>query len=132
MTELYWKAAAGVLVALILILTLGKQEKDLALLLGMLVCVMTGMTALRILDPVLEFLYRLQDLSRMSGPVLKALLKITGIGLVTELTGALCQDSGSAGLARGMQLLGAAVILSLSLPVFETLLDVIRQILGEL
>ena len=64
--------------------------------------------------------------------VLEILLKIVGIGLVSEIAEMICKDSGNASLARGMELLGSAVILSLSLPILETFLDLIQRILGEI
>lgn len=128
----FWKAAAGILTAVILVLTLGKQEKDLALMLTMMVCAMAAMTAFSFLEPVVSFLYHLEELGDLQSGVLATLLKITGIGLVTELSGRICQDSGNTSLARGMELLGSAVILYLSLPILETLLDLIQKILGGL
>lgn len=128
----FWKAAAGILIAVVLVLAVGKQEKDLALMLTMAVCVMAVLVALSFLEPVISFLYRLEELGDLQSGVLAALLKIVGIGLVTEIAEMICQDSGNASLARGMQLLGSAVILFLSLPVLETFLDLIQQILGEL
>lgn len=128
----FWKAAAGILTAVILVLTLGKQEKDLALMLTMMVCAMAAMTAFSFLEPVVAFLYHLEELGDLQSGVLATLLKITGIGLVTELSGRICQDSGNTSLARGMELLGSAVILYLSLPILETLLDLIQKILGGL
>ena len=118
--------------ALILAGALGKQEKDLALMLCMSVCVMTMTAAFSILEPVLEFFRDLERLGDFRSETLTALLKITGIGLVSEIAGNLCADSGNAALERGIRLLGTAVILSLSLPILETLLDLIQIILGEL
>ena len=132
MTALFWKAAAGVLVAAVLVLAMGKQEKDLALLLTMAVCAMTAAAGFSVLEPVLEFLHRLEQLGDLQSGVLNTLLKIAGIGLVTEIAGMICKDSGNASLAQAMQLLGTAVILSLSLPILETLLELIQSILGAL
>ena len=42
----FWKAAAGILTAVVLVLAVGKQEKDLALMLTMAVCVMAVGAAL--------------------------------------------------------------------------------------
>lgn len=118
--------------AVVLVLAVEKQEKDLALMLTMAVCAMAAATAFSFLEPVISFLYRLEALGDLQGGVLETLLKIVGIGLVTEITGMICQDSGNSSLARGMELLGCAVVLFLSLPILETLLDLIQRILEEL
>ena len=129
---LFWKTVAGILISVILILTVGRQEKDLALMLGMAACVMTVTAAFSFLEPVLDFLYRLEQMGDLQSGVLGILLKIVGIGLVSEIAGMILTDSGNASLAKGMQLLGSAVILSLSLPILEMLLELVQRILGEL
>ena len=121
----FWKAAAGILTAVVLVLAVGKQEKDLALMLTMAVCVMAVGAALSFLEPVISFLYRLEELGDLQSGVLE-------IGLVSEIAEMICKDSGNASLAKGMELLGSAVILSLSLPILETFLDLIQRILGEI
>ena len=129
---LFWKAAAGLLIAGVLVLTVGRQEKDLSLLLGMGACIMAVTAGLSFLEPVLSFLRRLEELADLQTGVLPVLLKITGIGLVSEVGAVVLSDSGNASLARGLQLLGSCVILWLSLPVFEALLELVQRILGEL
>ena len=129
---LFWKTAAGILIAVVLVLAVGKQEKDIALLLTMAVTIMAALAAFTYLEPVLDFLYRLEQLGDLQSGVLGTLLKITGISLVTELAGMICRDSGNSALAQGMQLLGSSVILSLSLPILETLLNLIQMIMEEL
>ena len=129
---LFWKTTAGILVAVILILTLGKQEKDLAMMLGMAVCIIVGTGALAVLEQVLDFLYRLSELTGLHSDMTEILIKITGIGMVSELARMICTDSGNSALAQGMHLMGTAMILLMSLPVLESLLDLMQQILGEL
>lgn len=129
---LFWKAAAGILITAILVITVGKQEKDLALLLTMAACVMTAIIVFSFLEPVMDFLHRLEKLGDLQVGILGALLKITGIGLTAEIAGMICRDSGNTSLENGIRLLGTAVILSLSLPIQESLLDLVQRILGEL
>ncbi len=130
--DLYWKTVGGILIALVLILAVGKQQQDLALLLGMMTCVLAVGIAFVYLEPVLDFLYRLEQLGDLQTGILQTLLKILGIGLTSQIAGLICQDSGNASLARGMELLGTSAVLLLSLPIFETLLELVLQILGDL
>lgn len=130
--ELFLKAAAGTLLTLVLTLTVGKQEKDIALLLGIAVCCMLAVLALSSLRPVLDFLYRLEAVGNLQEYGLGTLLKMVGIGLISELVAGLCQDAGNGSLGKQVQFLGTAVILRLSLPLLETLLDLMERLLGEL
>lgn len=127
---LFWKAAAGILIALILGIVLGKQEKDISLMLSMVVCAMAAVIALHYLEPVLDMLRELEALGELGGDMLSILLKAMGIGLVAELAGMICADGGNTALGKTMQLVGSAVVLWLSLPILNAFLSLIQQILG--
>ena len=129
---LFWKAAGAVLIAVVLGLSLGKQEKDFAVLLTLAVCCMVMAIAVSYLEPVLDFLRELEALGDLQGDMLGVLLKAVGIGLVAEFAGMVCTDAGNGSLGKQLQMLGSAAILYLSIPIFSALLSLIQEILGEL
>lgn len=118
--------------AAVLIITVEKQEKDIGLVLTMTVSVMAALAGLTLLKPVLAFLYQLEELGDLQAGVLNILLKATGIGLVSELAAGICRDGGNTALAQAVKTLGVMTILSLSLPILETLIALIQTVLGEL
>ena len=128
---LFWKAAAGALITVILGLVLGKQSKDLGLILTMAACSMVCILALTYLEPVLEFLRELEAFSDLQNDMLGILLKAAGIGLVSEIAALICTDGGNASLGKALQMLGMGVILCLSLPIMRTMLELISKILRE-
>lgn len=128
---IFWKAAAAALITVVLGLALGKQEKDISTMLTMAVCCMVTVAAVTYLEPVLDFLRELESIGDLQGDFLGILLKSLGIGLVAEIAGMVCTDAGNGSLGKTVQMLGGAVILYLSLPVFRSLLELIRKILGE-
>lgn len=130
--DLFWKITAVILLALILGLVLGKQQKDLSVLFVIAVCCMAGMSALSFLEPVLDFLYELKALMRVEDGLITVLVKIVGIGLVAELISVICADAGSGSLGKSLQFAASAAILYLSIPMFHTVFSVIREILGVL
>lgn len=130
--ELFWKCTAGILISVVLTLTIGKKEQDMSLLLNMVVCCMTTWAAFSILEPVLDFVYELEKMGDLRSDTLGVLLKIVGVGLASEMAGMICRDAGCGSMGKGMQLLGSALILHLSIPIFRTLMDLIREILGGL
>ena len=130
--ELFFQAAAAALLAVILGLALEKQGKDMALLLTVAVCCMLMTAAVSYLRPVLTFLDQLQTIGKLNGSMVATLFKILGIGILTEVSAMVCGDAGNASLGKALQLLGAAVILWLSIPVFTALIELIQQILGAL
>ena len=129
---IFWKAAAAALITVILGLALGKQEKDIGVILCIAVCCMITVSALVYLEPVLEFLRELEGLGNLQGDFLGILLKVFGIGLVAEIASTVCADAGNSSLGKTLYSLGSAVILYLSLPVFREMLNLLRRILEEI
>ena len=125
---LYWKAVAAVLLAVVLIWTLRRQE--MGVLLGMAVCAMVMVVAMAYLGPVLELVETLQELGGLDEELTSILLKSVGIGLVTEIAGLICDDSGNASLGKSLQLLGTVAILWLSVPLFTSLLELIQEMMA--
>ncbi len=128
----FFQIIAGVLIAVILGLSLSKQGKDITLLLGIAVCCMVLSSAIVYLRPVMEFIHRLQDIGEFDSDAMGIILKAVGIGLVSELSALICTDSGNAAMAKTIQILAGSVVLWLSLPLMNTMIDLIQKILGEL
>lgn len=127
--EQFLQAAAAVLLAVVLCLTLGKQGKDMAVLLAMGVCCMVMVIAMRYLEPVVEFLEKLEFLGDLNGEMVGSLFKIVGIGILTEIAAMVCTDSGNGSMGKSLQILGSSVILWLSIPILTALIELIQDIL---
>lgn len=127
----FWQGAAAVLLAVVLVLALGKQGKEAGLLLTLAVCCMLGVLALSYLEPVVALVHRLQDMTGLDSEMLQILLKAVGIGIIGEIVGLICTDAGNAALGKALQLLSAAVILWLSIPLINALLELLQEMLGE-
>lgn len=123
------KAAAGALIAAMLGIILQRQGKEYALVLVLAVSVMGACLVLTYIRPVISFLEQLSELGNLDSEILKILLKAVGVGLIGEIAGTICADSGNASLGKMLQLLGAAVILWLSLPILQQVMDLIGDVL---
>ena len=130
--SVYLKACGAVLIGVILILIIGKNSKDLALVLAATVCVMVALTAMEYIRPVLEFLTKLEDLGNLDHSMIRILLKVAGIGLITEICSLVCADSGNTSVGKVMKLLGGSVMIWLSLPLYTILIELLQRILGAL
>ena len=128
--ELYWKTTAAVLLAVVMILMLGRQ--DMGMLLALVVCAMAAIAALDYLEPVRELLKTLERMGNLDGDMIRILLKAVGIGLLTEISAMVCADSGKGSLGKMLQLLGTAAVLWMSIPLFTALLELIQEILNWL
>ena len=130
--DLFLKAVAAALITSVVGLVLEKQGKDMFLLLTLAACAIIGAVAFAYLYPVISFIRKLANMTTLNLELLAVILKTVGIGMVGELAGLVCTDAGNAALAKTIQILTTAMILWLSIPLFESLLDLVQTILGEL
>lgn len=128
----FLKTVSGIMIAVVLYQLLSKRDKDIALLLTMLVCSMVAITAVYFLEPVIDFVGQLHTIAELDNQMLEIMLKTVGIGLLAEIVGHICTDAGNNALAKVVQLLATAVILWLALPLFSGLLELLENILGEI
>ena len=130
--DMFIRATAGILVAVVLGMTLAKQGKDISLLLVIAVCCMIFTACGHYLAQVVSFLEKLQAIGQLNSEILTVLMKATGIGILSELTGHICADAGNASLGKALQILSVTVILWLALPLFSELLTLTEEILGNI
>ena len=128
----FWKTTSIVLLTVILGLAVGKTERDISAVLSLVAACIAAGVAVTILEPVLNYLWELQRLYDLPEGLVSVLLKAVGIALVAELSSAVCADAGNALLGRMLQILGGAVVLSLSVPMFRTLMTIIKEMIGGL
>ncbi len=127
--ELFWKAAAAVLIALILALSIGKRDISTVLILA--VCCMVGIASKTYLEPVLDLLRQLETIAGLENEYLKVIVKAVGIALVSEIAGCLCADAGNGSMGKTLQILGSVAILYLSIPIIQAFIKLIEEILGN-
>lgn len=130
--EGFIQAAAAVLLALILIMSLRCQGKDMGLLLSIFVCCTLGCLAAAYLQPVMAFLQRLQNIGSLDHEMLTTLLKVVGIAFLSEILSLVCADAGNGALGKGVQFLSVAVILWLSIPMLNALLELVESTLEKI
>lgn len=128
----FWQGISLSLIAVILVIAMGKNSGELSVVLILAAGCMIGIYALSYLQPVLNLLERLQQLSGIAGQTMKILLKAVGVGMVTELAHMICNDAGNTAIGKTVQILGAAVMLWLSIPLMEQMLDMVENVMGKL
>lgn len=129
--DIFIKAVAAVLITAVVCLVLSKQGKDFSLLLAIAVSCMVFVTAVTYLKPVFELIQRVSQLGQLNSQMLSILLKTVGIALLAEITELVCKDTGNSALGKALQILAIAVILWLSIPLFNELLDLMESIFNN-
>ena len=127
--ETFVKVSACALITLVLSLVLAKQQKEISVLLNIAVCSIFTVVSLKLLEPLLDFLLVLEDTTDLDSNLVRILLKSTGIGFMGEIISTICTDAGNAALGKIVQVLSSVLILCLSIPLFETVLNLVQEIL---
>lgn len=127
----YLRFAAAAIIGLILVLVVGRQSRDLGMLLSLAVCVLLALGAMEFLEPVMELLNELKRLGELDGGAVGILLRCAGIGMISELAGLLCADAGEGAMGKALQICANAAILWLSLPLLRQVLTMIGEVLAK-
>lgn len=128
----FWQGLCLIILTVILTLLLGKQGAEMSVLISIACCCLVGMLAFGYLKDVIDFMQRLRSISKMDEGLIHVLLKVVGVGLIGEFSALICDDSGNAAQGKAVRLLTSAVIMWLSIPVLESLLDLLEKMLGKL
>ncbi len=129
MMDSFWKATACALITAVLYLVISKRDKDLATLLTMAACCMITVVAISYFGKVKSFVYQLQRIANLDGNLLQILFKAVAIGITAGVAERVCADAGNSALGKTLQFLATVMIIVLSLPLMESLLDMVASIL---
>ncbi len=127
--DIFLKAVGGVIVTLIIYIVLSKQNKDMSTVLTVAVCSIVAIAALNTLSPIIEFIEKLQALGKIDNSFLKIIFRAVGIGILSEITTLICNDAGNGAMGKALQLLGGAVVICISVPLFQKLIELIEELI---
>ena len=117
------------LIAVIIIIILKQYKPEFAMyasfVAGMLIFALIATK----LSWIIEVLKSLASKNAINNEFLVLLIKITGIAILTEFTVSICMDAGESAIANKVDLGGKVIIMSMSVPIMSSLLEVILNIL---
>ncbi len=123
--------AAAVCITAAIFSTLLKQYcREHALFCVIGACAAVGIAAAAYLTPVVWQMQALFERTNLPSAYLTILWKALGICYLTGIAGDLCQDCGESALARTVELWGRLSLVLLSLPLLETLLQMVTEVLS--
>ena len=126
-----FRCSGVAMIAVVLILTIRRQNGEMALILSVMTCCMLLFAGLKLLQPVFAFLRRLQNIGQLDADMTAILLKSVGVALLSEIAGLVCKDSGNEAMGKALGVICTAAILYLALPVFDALLTILESVLVE-
>lgn len=126
--EIILRAAAVAVVGCIFGLLLSKYAPELSLALVILTGAVILILTYEIGGKVVDMIWSVTEENGLPSAYVSPVLKCIGISLVTEMGTQICRDSGQASSASAVQLCGAVCALYVSLPVIESLIDVVERL----
>ncbi len=117
------------LVALILIILLKQYRPEFAIYISLLTGVLILILVMDKLTGVITLLQSLASKASINSAFLILLIKITGIAFLSEFAVSICKDSGEGAIASKIEIGSKIIIISMSVPIISSLLEIILKIL---
>ena len=120
-----FKILGFAIIATILIVMLNNEKKEIGLVLSIAAGVCILLFTMSKITPIVDMLNSLIESSGINKEFLVIILKITGIAYLVEFGKIICMDAGQSAIATKLELAGKVIIVSLSLPLIATLVNVL-------
>lgn len=117
------------LIALIIIIMLKQYRPEYAIFISLLTGALILLLVMDRLTGIVNLIQSIQDKFSINTQFIALLIKITGIAFLSEFAVSICKDSGEAAIASKIELGSKIIIISMSVPIISSLLEIILKIL---
>ena len=117
------------LVALIIIVLLKQYEPEYTIYISLLAGALIILLVMDKLTGIINLLQSLANKTSINSTFLLLLIKITGIAFLSEFAVSICKDSGEAAIANKIEIGTKIIIISMSIPIITSLLEIILKLL---
>ena len=101
----------------------------LSMLLSLMGCTMILLVSVRLFQPVLDLVCRIEQLTGLEGSVTAPVTKVLGICMLTKIASSVCEDSGDKALGQALEIGGNILALYCALPLLSAVVDLLQDIL---
>lgn len=123
------KIAAFVIISLFLIIFLRDTKREFAIILTVACAIILFVTVADDLYSVAQSIYNLSSGMNNVHSYITLMLKILGISLIAQFVSDLCRDAGENALASQTETASKNIILIMTLPLFETVINIVTGLL---
>ncbi len=117
------------LIALVIIILLKQYKPEFAMYISLLTGVLILLLVADELSGIVNLLQSFADKVSINSTFLILLIKITGIAFLSEFAVSICKDSGEAAIASKIEIGTKIIIISMSIPIISSLLEIILSVL---
>ena len=113
-----------------LALVLRQHRPEYALMVTIAAAVLILFIVADHLSQAADVLLSLGEKTGISDEMLSSVLKIIGVGYITEFSAGICEDSGNKSIGDKISLGGKVLILVVALPVLSAVIDIISKLIN--
>ena len=117
------------LVGLIIIILLKQYRPEFAIYISLLTGVLILLLVMDKLTGIINLLQSMANKTSINSTFLMLLIKITVISFLSEFAVSICKDSGEAAIASKIEIGTKIIIISMSIPIISSLLEIIVKVL---
>ncbi len=117
------------LISLIIIIIIKQYKPEFAIYVSIIAGVIILFVIMDKLEGIINLLKNISSKSGINTEFLELLLRITGIAFLAEFAINLCKDSGEGAIASKIEIGSKVIIVSMSIPIISSLLEVISKLL---
>lgn len=117
------------LIALIIIILLKQYKPEFAIYISLLTGALILLLLTDQLSGIVDLIQSIAGKANINSQFLALLIKITGIAFLSEFAVSICRDSGEGAIATKIELGSKIIIISMSIPIISSLLEIILQVL---
>ncbi|MCL2587268.1 MAG: stage III sporulation AC/AD family protein [Firmicutes bacterium] len=111
------------------VLLLRPHKPEIAALVGLFGGLMVVLMFVESLQFIIDNMANLVQRTGVRADMFSALLRIIGIGYLTEFAASVCDEAGNNSMAKKVTLAGKVLILILALPIVNNLIEIVADIL---
>ena len=117
------------LIALIIIVMLKQYKPEFVIYVSLIAGALILFIVVDKLTGIINLLQSLANKASINTEFLTLLIKITGIAFLSEFAVSICKDAGEVAIANKMEIGAKIIIISMSIPIISSLLEIILTIL---
>ena len=116
------------IVVTILVMLLKKEKPELAVALTIITGGIIFFIVIYKVDGIIQIIKKYLDKSSINTSYFNILLKIVGISYIAEFGSEICKDAGVSAISSKIELAGKIIIVTLSIPIITSLIELILKI----
>lgn len=115
--------------ALVIIIILRQYKPEFTVYVSLIAGAIILFMVIGQLAGVVNLLSNIAGRTSVNSEFVRILLKITGIAILTEFGTSICKDAGESAIASKIELGGKIIIISISVPIITSLLELVIRVL---